>query len=207
MAAEVSVEVRVAGELGGVFADGSRVTYLVTDAAAEVLMELVRDGLLRRVSRRGYWVRAADSVEAGRVSAEEVRIGVPHVGVGLIWKGGEVRPTGRRSEVTGRPIRSLLIPFDDSPLRELDLSLFEYKQRARGSVHPLRTRSGKMILVDEVKGKGKKAKGEMIGLGVLVARAVIREHADVMPGEEELERCAEGAARDVLDAMARGLVM
>lgn len=145
--------------------------------------------------------------EAGRVSAEEVRIGVPHVGVGLIWKGGEVRPTGRTSEVTGRPIRSLLIPFDDSPLRELDLSLFEYKQRARGSVHPLRTRSGKMILVDEVKGKGKKAKGEMIGLGVLVARAVIREHADVMPGEEELERCAEGAARDVLDAMARGLVM
>ena len=25
--------------------------------------------------------------------------------------------TGRRSEVTGRPIRSLLIPFKDSPLR------------------------------------------------------------------------------------------
>ena len=66
---------------------------------------------------------------------------------------------------------------------------------------------GKMILVDEVKGKGKKAKGEVIGLGVLVARAVISEHADVMTGEEELERCAEGAARDVLDAMVRGSVM
>ena len=40
-------------------------------------------------------------------------IDITHIGGRLQWRGGTVKPSGRKSEVTGRRIKSLLIPFKD----------------------------------------------------------------------------------------------
>lgn len=53
---------------------------------------------------------------------------ITQVGVRLQWLGGTVRPTGRQSEVTGKPIRCLLIPFKDSPLRRRSLASLNFPE-------------------------------------------------------------------------------
>ena len=205
----LSVSVSTASLSDTPLAESPRILRLITAEAAEALMDRIREQLLRRTSSRNYWMHAADSVSAAPQSDSHITISIPHIGVGLIWKGGEVHPTGRPSEVTGRPIRRLLIPFKDSPLRMRDISLFEYIRATPGAnVRAFKSKKGSMLLADQPKGpKGPKGRSaqKMTLLGLLTERVTINPHPDVLPTQAELDETAEGAARSVLTALAAGL--
>lgn len=109
--------------LGDVGAPDRWVTGLegdAVDAAIEVNVgELVRAHLraldVARPNklggeRTGYYAKAANSVTTDRVKGE-VTIVIPHRGMALRYYGGVVRPTGRNSEVTGKPITRLTVPI------------------------------------------------------------------------------------------------
>lgn len=97
---------------------------MVADVA-RAARQAVRDSfqsMLDRTQSQGFWGKARRSVNPPVIRDNKATIDITHTGVRLQWLGGTVRPTGRRSEVTGRPIRSLLIPFKDSPLRRRSLA-------------------------------------------------------------------------------------
>ena len=57
----------------------------------------------------------------------------------LQWLGGTVKPSGRKSEVTGRRIKSLLIPFKDSQMCIRDrYKLADYKRVYDNGYSPTR---------------------------------------------------------------------
>lgn len=202
----LSVSVSTASLSDTPLAESPRILRLITAEAAEALMDRIREQLLRRTSSRNYWMHAADSVTATTQADDHITISIPHIGVGLIWKGGDVHPTGRASEVTGRPIRRLLIPFKDSPLRMRDISLFEYIRATPGAnVRAFKSKKGSMLLADQPKGPKGRSAQKMTLLGLLTERVTINPHPDVLPTQAELDETAEGAARSVLTALAAGL--
>ena len=147
---------------------------------------------------RKWWGKAARSVQV--VPEEEegrAVVAINHRGVHLHWKGGDVRPTGRPSEVTGKPTKSLLIPFPDSPLRQRGISLAELGV-PKESIHVIKSKKGCPILVAGIE---KKTRTNLIWLGKLVARAHFEPRPEVLPSEEALHAEAVEGARQALSAI------
>ena len=71
--------------------------------------------MVDRTQSQGFWGAAKRSVNPPVIRDNKATIDITHIGVRLQWLGGTVKPSGRKSEVTGRRIKSLLIPFRDSP--------------------------------------------------------------------------------------------
>lgn len=90
-------------------------------AAAEAGADVVRQNFItlsrsrhRPGQRLNYYLQAADSVI--RESADgDAYIRVPHTGIALRYHGGTVRPSGRPSAVTGRPVKRLAIGLKGTP--------------------------------------------------------------------------------------------
>ncbi|MBR2126973.1 MAG: hypothetical protein IJ943_09605 [Akkermansia sp.] len=147
---------------------------------------------------RKWWGKAARSVQ---VAPEEedgrAVVAINHRGVHLHWKGGDVRPTGRPSEVTGKPTKSLLIPFPDSPLRQRGISLAELGV-PKESIHVIKSKKGCPILVAGIE---KKTRTNLIWLGKLVACAHFEPRPEVLPSEEALHAEAVEGARQALRAI------
>ena len=147
---------------------------------------------------RKWWGKAARSVE---VAPEEedgrAVVAINHRGVRLHWKGGDVGPTGRPSEVTGKPTKSLLIPFPDSPLRKRGISLAELGV-PKESMHVIKSKKGCPILVAGIE---KKRRTNLIWLGKLVKRAHFEARPEVLPSEEALHAEAVEGARQALSAI------
>lgn len=147
---------------------------------------------------RKWWGKAARSVQ---VAPEEedgrAVVAINHRGVHLHWKGGDVRPTGRPSEVTGKPTKSLLIPFPDSPLRQRGISLAELGV-PKESIHVIKSKKGCPILVAGIE---KKTRTNLIWLGKLVKSAHFDPRPEVLPSEEALHAEAVEGARQALSAI------
>lgn len=147
---------------------------------------------------RKWWGKAARQVQ---VAPEEedgrAVVAINHRGVRLHWKGGDVRPTGRPSEVTGKPTKSLLIPFPDSPLRQRGISLAELGV-PQESMHVIKSKKGCPILVAGIE---KQARTNLIWLGKLVKRAHFEPRPEVLPSEEALHAEAVEGARQALSAI------
>lgn len=147
---------------------------------------------------RKWWGKAARSVQ---VAPEEedgrAVVAINHRGVHLHWKGGDVRPTGRPSEVTGKPTKSLLIPFPDSPLRQRGISLAELGV-PKESIHVIKSKKGCPILVAGIE---KKTRTNLIWLGKLVKSAHFEPRPEVLPSEEALHAEAVEGARQALRAI------
>lgn len=94
--------------------EGARAVY------AEVLHSL--DEMGRASQSRYFWPEASQSVTPPRLDGNMAVVLITKKGVRLHWMGGTVRPSGKTSRVTGRPIKSLLVPFDDSPIRRSSLA-------------------------------------------------------------------------------------
>lgn len=157
--------------------------------------------LAARSGSRSFW-HGADALT--RVAGEEdgrTVVTVSQRGVRLHWKGGDVRPTGRPSAVTGKPTRSLLIPFADSPLRKQSISLAELGV-PKESIHVIKSKRGCPILVA---GKEEETRTNLIWLGKLVKRAHFEPRPEVLPSGEMLQRAAltGGIAKvqDILDRL------
>ena len=147
---------------------------------------------------RKWWGKAARSVQ---VAPEEedgrAVVAIKHRGVRLHWQGGDVRPTGRPSEVTGKPTKSLLIPFPDSPLRQRGISLAELGV-PKESIHVIKSKKGCPILVAGIE---KKTRTNLIWLGKLVKSAHFEPRPEVLPSEEALHAEAVEGARQALSAI------
>lgn len=147
---------------------------------------------------RKWWGKAARQVQ---VAPEEedgrAVVAINHRGVHLHWKGGDVRPTGRPSKVTGKPTKSLLIPFPDSPLRQRGISLAELGV-PKESIHVIKSKKGCPILVA---GEERKRRTNLIWLGKLVKSVHFEPRPEVLPSEEALHAEAVEGARQALRAI------
>lgn len=147
---------------------------------------------------RKWWGKAARSVQVAPEEEEgRAVVAINHRGVHLHWKGGDVRPTGRPSEVTGKPTKSLLIPFPDSPLRQRGISLAELGV-PKESIHVIKSKKGCPILVAGIE---KKTRTNLIWLGKLVKSAHFEPRPEVLPSEEALHAEAVEGARQALRAI------
>lgn len=179
-----------------------------TEMAADVARaarQAVRDSFQRMVDRtqsQGFWGAAKRSVNSPVIQDNKATIDITHIGVRLQWLGGTVRPTGRKSEVTGRPIKSLLIPFKDSPLRRRSLAslhLPEEEVMVLGNVE-----TGSAILARVKQRKRRNQDGhyqDVTPLGALVKSATIPAHPEVMPSHEQMREYAVRAATLVMDRL------
>ncbi|MRN10747.1 hypothetical protein [Faecalibaculum rodentium] len=177
---------------------------MVADVA-RAARQAVRDSLQAMIDRtqsQGFWGKAKQSVNPPVIRDNKATIDITHTGVRLQWLGGTVRPTGRRSEVTGRPIRSLLIPFKDSPLRRRSLAslhLPEEEVMVLGDVD-----TGNAILARVRQRKRRNRDGhyqDVTPLGALVKSATIPAHPEVMPSREQMREYAVRAATLALNRL------
>lgn len=147
---------------------------------------------------RKWWGKAARSVQVAPEEEEgRAVVAINHRGVHLHWRGGDVRPTGRPSAVTGKPTKSLLIPFPDSPLRQRGISLAELEV-PKESIHVIKSKKGCPILVAGIE---KKTRTNLIWLGKLVTSAHFEPRPEVLPSEEALHAEAVEGARQALRAI------
>lgn len=153
-----------------------------------------------KTGSRYYWHKAAASTQvAEQVEGCTAYVVVRHKGVRLHWKGGTVRPTGKPSEVTGKPTKSLLIPFDDSPLRKRRVSLYELHY-PKENLHVFKSASGCPILVAA---EHQKRKTKLIWLGKLVKAATFEERPEVMPTADAMLAAAVKAGHKAINRTIR----
>lgn len=149
---------------------------------------------------RRWWGQAARSVQvAPQEESGSALVLITQRGVRLHWQGGEVRPTGRPSAVTGKPTRSLLLPFPDSPLRRRGITLAELGLPPE-SIHVIKSKRGCPILVA---GEQQKTHTNLIWLGTLVKSARFRPRPGVLPSEAALRAEAQEGARQALRALLK----
>lgn len=168
--------------------------------------EAVRDRFQRMAERthsRVFWGRAKQSVEPPVLYDSMASFAITQVGVRLQWLGGTVRPTGRRSEVTGRPIRSLLIPFKDSPLRRRSLASLNFPEEEVMVLGDVASGRAVLARVRERKRRRDGLYQDVTLLGALVRSATIPAHPEVMPSEEEMGQYVVKAARLVLQRLLK----
>ncbi len=89
---------------------------VVAESAAELTrrhLEGVASRRHRSHVKRNYYLEARDSVVHDH-DGSSAWVEIPHVGFALRYYGGTVRPSGRVSAITGRPIKRLAIPLSGS---------------------------------------------------------------------------------------------
>jgi len=173
---------------------GPAASEVVGEACADLTRGHLR-GLASRRHRPGlphsFYGRAADAVVSETVTGGAV-ITVPHEGLALRYYGGTVRPSGRVSLVTGRPITRLAVPITGkgaegkTPGDYKDLFVIVSR------------RSGKAVLA------GRKPGGKV---GILFALVKSTRHtADkgVMPADADYERAASDALDELLTETFNG---
>lgn len=176
----------------------------VTKNAANDLTSLLKNHFIDRAQQtqsRRYWGQAADSTQATHTdSYSQITIAQP--GVRLHWRGGMVAPSGKTSEVTGKPIHRLLIPFDDSPMRQRGASLAE-SGIPQDQIRALKAKTGTIYLawITPPAGKGRKAK--VTPLGALVERTYHDADRTVMPTEKDMKDTITNSVIDTIVNLIR----
>lgn len=180
----------------------------VAQDAARGVRVVVRRNFRKLASASGsrsFWRKAAGATDVEPMpGAEGAQRGMAAVvvrqkGVRLHWLGGDVRATGQRSEVTGKPTKALLIPFEDSPLRKRRKTLKELNYPAE-QLHVIKSKSGCPLLVAEDR---KKKRTNLIWLGKLVQKAHFEPRPEVLPTVEEMNQEAASAARKSVNVKLR----
>lgn len=195
----ITISVNISGNLRlksitprAVAKEGARGIYV------EVVKSLEEMG--RRSNSRYYWPEAVRTTTEPRLDGDVATISVTKTGVRLHWLGGKVKPTGAISRVTGRPIRSLLIPFRDSPIRRKALSEMHYPA---DEVMVLKSDNGRPYLA-HVKPYKRKVDGKtakVTPLGALVKQVTIKPNPDVIPTEATMYSAARAAILKHIDLM------
>ena len=149
----------------------------------------------RKLPGRKFWTDAADSVNVRAQTSvrgkAKARVEVLKHGVALRFFGGVVKPRGNISELTGRPTKSLLIPGKE--LRANGGELIDVVKNPK-KLHVIKTKAGKVLLVEDIPGKKKGEKDSMRIQGQLVKRAVHKPNPRVLPTRETMAAAARSAA-------------
>ncbi len=165
----------------------------------EVIKSLGEMG--RRSNSRYYWPEAVRTTTEPRMDGDVATISVTKTGVRLHWQGGKVKPTGNLSRVTGRPIRSLLIPFRDSPIRRKALSEARYPA---DEVMVLKSDDGRPYLA-HVKPYKRKVNGKtakVTPLGYFIKQVTIKAKPEVIPTEATMYSAARAAILKHIDLLS-----
>lgn len=169
-----------------------------------------------------FWGDASENVRAVPLSRNRWQIGVYQRGVRLQYQGGTVRPTGKPSEVTGKPTKSIFIPRQDGPIRAKGDSLFEFLRGRAGAdtVRAIKRKgSGKVFLVMDMEERHATPYVTKTGkirnryntvtplriLGSLVKQATVPAHPQVLPSKDELHAAATEAAQVTLNKVLKNL--
>lgn len=198
-------EMKFHDELSRLFVEDD-MSVAARNAGADIC-ELFKDHFQKRATEKGsrnYWARAKGSVES-QSSGQTAEITVGQKGVKLHWlgsgylPGGVVKPSGRTSQVTGRPITSLLIPFDDSPLRKRRESLKELGIPEQ-EICVLLSKNGHPYLarVEDRKRKYKGSKVKVTPLGLLLKSVKRYPDPSVMPTADEMAMTVRTSVVDAL---------
>jgi len=158
---------------------------VVAQSAARTLEKKVREHLDAR-GGRAYWHEAAMNTTAAP-APEGGLVRIRKLGVALHFYGGTVRPTGRISRVTGKPIKRLLVPGKESPLRRTGSEL--EKLGIAPEAMRVASKGGRAwLLADDGAG------GTMF-LGTLAASVTHRPDRTVLPPDKDMaDAMGEGAA-------------
>jgi len=172
-------------------------------AAAAVVAEACGDltrGHLRRLAGRrhrpgiahNFYLRAADAVVAERVTGGAA-VTIAHEGLALRYYGGTVRPSGRISLVTGRPIRALAVPKPGSGAEGKTPGEF-------GKLFVVASkRSGKAVLA------GRGPAGMVRVLFLLLKSAEHKADKSVLPKDRAYQEAGAEALDDLLAETINGL--
>lgn len=164
-----------------------RDTRAIVTSAANAVAGEVKANFVRLASASGsrYYWHGADAGTRVSLTGDptQAAVTVHQVGVRLHYYGGTVRPTGHPSEVTGKPTKSLLIPFEDSPLRRRRATLAELGY-PREQIRVIKSRGGCPILIAT---EARKRKSNIIYLGKLVKSATFRPRPDVLPAASAMQ--------------------
>lgn len=181
----ISLNVDITGKLDLSHVDGKAAALEGARAVyAEVLHSL--DEMGRETHSRYFWPEAAQSVTPPQLDGNTALVLITKKGVGLHWKGGTVRPSGKTSRVTGRPIKSLLVPFDNSPIRRRSLAEAGYDPQ---EVMVLKSKNGRPYLAHVRKYK-KKVNGQtakVTPLGYFLKSTTIQAKPEVIPSAETFQ--------------------
>ena len=161
-------------------------------AAAGRVRSLVEEHFRARKSRR-FWKEAADSVKVAPGSNGRLNVQIFKRGVHLRYAGGTVKPSGQISELTGKPIKSLLIPGPRTPMRTQGLDLYDVVRDPR-RVHTIKNHAGRVYLVEDAEQPGQK----MRYLGRLVKKTTHKPDPTVLPTEQAMQEAARAGAAFVL---------
>lgn len=143
-----------------------------------------------KVNSRHYWRRAHDLTQV-RQERGKTAVVIAAKGVRLHYHGGTVRPSGRPSEVTGRPTRSLFIPLKNSPSAKRGETLAETLKKMPGYevrvVPALSPGRGCPCLVAVKKGK---RQDKYVWLGRLVKQTRHKPDKTVLPEPAVMRKSA-----------------
>lgn len=104
--------------------------------------------------------------------------------------------------MTGRRIKSLLIPFKDSPLRRRSLASLNIPEEEVMVLGDVDTGSAILARVKQRKRRNKDGHyQDVTPLGALVKSATIPAHPEVMPSREQMRKNAVYAATLVLNRL------
>lgn len=139
---------------------------------------------------RNFYQDAADAAEA-KFDNASASVEIPHTGLALRYYGGTVRPSGRISLITGKPIERLAIPIKGSGAEGKTPGDFKGVFFIKGRY------SGKSFLA------GKKPNG-MIGLiFALVPKTRHTADKSILPTTEEYNDVAVNALTQLLEELDR----
>lgn len=190
----ITLKIEIEGGSDKLLAWGEVELGRVSGGAASEVRNLMKRNFAGLNSRK-FYVDAAQKTEVVG-SGSVVSVVVNKVGVRLQWKGGVIKPTGRISEVTGRPVKSLLIPVKNGVMGEM--SMKEYMGVARRPIKyiPGKAENGDKGFLAHESGKGKDKKLTVIAW--LRKKATIRAHPKVLPTQDELRDAAVRGAKLVI---------
>ena len=164
----------------------------ILNAAAGRVRSLL-EGHFDGLPSRRFWKEAADSVQVEPGKNGTVNINIYKRGVHLRYAGGTVKPSGQISELTGKPIKSLLIPGPRTPMRTQGLDLYDVVKDPR-RVHTIKNHAGRIYLVEDVEQEGQK----MRYLGRLVKQTRHSPDPTVLPSEQAMQEAAAAGANFIL---------
>ncbi len=139
----------------------------------------------RQAQRLNFYARAADAVVAEPVTGG-AEITISHTGLALRYFGGTVRPSGRTSLVTGRPIRRLAVPIPGKGAEGKTPAEFS-------NLFMIRSKGGNALLA------GKKPNGMVGLLFMLLAKTVHKADKSVLPTDDAYRAAAQDALAELLE--------
>lgn len=147
---------------------------------------------------RNFWQEAADDVvvtpsvtaQKGKRETVQAEVQIRKRGVALRYYGGTVQPSGNISELTGKPIKSLLLPGKELKANGGDLYDFV---RDPSKVYVLKKRGGRVLLMEDM-GKGTPPRL----LGRLVKLTKHRPNKKVLPTRTHMKDEARKGAMFIL---------